>query len=248
MPFKSLNSMVCLYALTVVPTGSPMTTCRMLPGARRLNTTIGSPLSMQSEMAVTFEHLQVGNRLILRRGLVDHGVGRVDAVHLGAFQDGVGLDFHGAQRRGGVGGEVRVARAGGKDHHAPFFEVADGAAPDERLGDGAHLDGRDDTREHPGLLEPVLQGQAVDHGGEHAHVVGRGAVHPAGAGRQTPEDVAAADDDGGLHAELLDFFDVLGNPADHRGVNAVLLIAHEGFARKLEEDSLVDRGSVRAVG
>ena len=52
MPFKSLNSMICLYALTVVPTGSPMTTCRMLPGAGRLNTTIGSPLSMQSEMAV----------------------------------------------------------------------------------------------------------------------------------------------------------------------------------------------------
>ena len=35
-----------------MPTGSPMMTRRRLPGVRRLNTTIGSLLSMQSEMAV----------------------------------------------------------------------------------------------------------------------------------------------------------------------------------------------------
>ena len=88
-----------------------MTARRMLPGVRRLKTTIGSLLSMQSEIAVasiTFrpllEHLQVGDR---RRTCVavgiEHRVGGVDAVDLGGLQDDVGLDLHRAQRRGGVG-------------------------------------------------------------------------------------------------------------------------------------------------
>ena len=61
------------------------------------------------------------------------------------------------------------------------------------------------------MLERVLQRQRVDHRGEHAHVVGGRAVHALGAGREAAEQVAAADDDGGLHAELLDLADVLGD-------------------------------------
>ena len=41
-----------LQAVTNDPTGSPMMARLMLPGVRRLNTTIGSRLSMHSEMAV----------------------------------------------------------------------------------------------------------------------------------------------------------------------------------------------------
>ena len=59
----------------------------------------------------------------------------------------------------------------------PFLEVADGAAADERLGHGAHLDGGHDARHDALLLERVLQRQRVDDGGQHAHVVGGGAVH-----------------------------------------------------------------------
>src|SRR5262249_6273761 len=40
------------YAVTVVPTVSPITTRRRLPGVRRLKTTIGSLLSMHREIAV----------------------------------------------------------------------------------------------------------------------------------------------------------------------------------------------------
>ena len=47
----------------------------------------------------------------------------------------------------------------------------------------------------PEPLERVLQRQRVDDRGEHAHVVGLGAVHAGtGAGHAAP-DVAAADDD-----------------------------------------------------
>ena len=47
----------------------------------------------------------------------------------------------------------------------------------------------------PTLLERVLQRQRIQDGGEHAHVVGGGAVHALAAGRQPAPDVAAADDD-----------------------------------------------------
>ena len=116
--------------------------------------------------------------------------------------------------------------------------MADGAPADERLGDGAHLDGRDHARHDALLLERVLQREGVDDRGEHAHVVGGGAVHPARAGREAAEDVAAADDDGGLDAEGLNLADVAGDARGDRGIDAELLLAHEGFARQLEEARL----------
>ena len=63
------------------------------------------------------------------------------------------------------------------------------------------------------LLERVLERQRVDDGRQHAHVVGGGAVHALGARRQSAKQVAAADDDRRLHAELLDFADVDGDAA-----------------------------------
>ena len=74
------------------------------------------------------------------------------------------------------------------------------------------------------LLERVLQGQAVHHGGEHAHVVGLGTVHPrAGALDATP-DVAATDDDGDVDVEVVaGGDDVFGDGTNRRPVDAVFL-------------------------
>src|SRR5690242_6296912 len=47
-----IHEVALAYAVTVVPTASPSTARRMLPGVRRLKTTIGSLLSMHREMAV----------------------------------------------------------------------------------------------------------------------------------------------------------------------------------------------------
>ena len=62
------------HAVTVVPTVSPITTRRMLPGVIRLNTTIGSLLSMHSEIGggvhhlqAVLQHLQIGDPLVARR-------------------------------------------------------------------------------------------------------------------------------------------------------------------------------------
>jgi hypothetical protein len=128
------------------------------------------------------------------------------------------------------GGEVGVAGARGEYDDTALLQVADGAPPDERLGDRAHLDGSEHARGHAVLLERVLQRERVDDRRQHAHVVGGRAVHAARAGRQATEDVAAADDDGGLHAERADFGDVLGDAGGDRGIHTVGLVAHQRFA------------------
>ena len=73
-----------------------------------------------------------------------------------------------------------------------------GTAPDVRLRDLVHLDRGHDPALRTDLLKAVLQGQAIEDRGDHAHVVGGGALHTLAAGGQSPEDVAAADHDGDL--------------------------------------------------
>src|SRR5690606_30449981 len=55
---------------------------------------------------------------VLLRILVIH------AVHAGGFGDDLGFDFETAQGGGGIGGEVRVGRAGREDDDAAFFQMA----------------------------------------------------------------------------------------------------------------------------
>ena len=63
---------------------------------------------------------------------------------------------------------------------------------------------------------------AVDHGGEHAHVVGAGAVHAARRAGHAAEDVAAADHDRDLDAEVAaGLRDLLRDAHDDLGVDAV---------------------------
>ena len=58
-------------------------------------------------LSITSRYEILSNRVAR---LVDHRVGRVDAVDLRAFENDVGFHFHRAERRRGVGREVRVCR------------------------------------------------------------------------------------------------------------------------------------------
>ncbi len=149
------------------------------------------------------------------------------------------FDLHGAEAGGGVGGEVGVAGAGGEDDDAAFFQVADGAAADVGLGDLVDLDGGHDAAEEAEFLDGVLQGDGVDDGGEHAHVVGGDAVHVDGLLGDAAEEVATADDDADLAAEGVDGGDLGGDFVDEDGVDAEAGARGEGFSGELEEDSFV---------
>ena len=188
------------------------------------------------------EHLDVAHARQLHRRLVLGRIGGVDAVHLGRLEDHLRADLHRAQGPRGIGGEEWIARARREDDHAPLLEVPDGPPPDVGLGHRPHLDGREHAGGHPRLLDGILQGQRVDHGGQHAHVVAGGPVHPARAGRDAAEDVAAPDDHRELDAQPHHLGELLGDAADDVGIDAVPLTTRQRLARDLEQDAPV-RGS-----
>ena len=95
------------------------------------------------------------------------------------------VDLQGPLGGDGVGGEVGQAGAGAEDDDPALLHVPIGAARDVGLGDLGHRDRGLHPRLDAGLLEEVLQGEAVHDGAEHAHVVGAGAVHAA-AGSSAP--------------------------------------------------------------
>ena len=113
-----------------------------------------------------------------------------------------------------------------EDDDAPLLHVAHRAPADEGLGHLAHLDRRQHAREDAGPLERVLQRERVDHGGEHAHVVGGDAVHALGAVGDAAEDVAAPDDRGDLDAQVVDLLDLAREVVGEVAVDA------EGLRRR----------------
>ena len=123
--------------------------------------------------------------------------------------------------------------------HALLLEVTNRPAPNERLGDRAHLERRHDAGVDLPLLEGVLQRQGVDDGREHSHVVARDAVDALRRRRDAPDDVSAADDDGNLDAEARDFRDLVGHARDHCRLDAEELAAEERLPGELQQDPAV---------
>src|SRR5712692_4620816 len=190
------------------------------------------------------QHLKIVEVLELDCLGVELRVGRVDAIDLGCFQDDVRLDLDGAKGGRRVGGEVWVAGAGGEDHDSSLLQVPDGAAPDVWLGDLGHLDRRHGARRDASPLQGILQGERVDDGGEHAHVVTGGAVESAFARGQATKDVAAPDDERDLHAHLVHALDLARDRLHHREIDAVVARSTKRLAAQLEQYAGVLRRSI----
>src|SRR5690606_13723595 len=104
------------------------------------------------------------------------------------------------------------------------------------LSDLSHLDRGLHAGGDSALLEEVLQGEAVHHGAEHAHVVGPTPVHAALGELCAAEEVAASDDDGALDA----LGDALGDLARHSGDDVGIDAdgaSAECFSGELQEDT-----------
>ena len=123
--------------------------------------------------------------------------------------------------------------------------MAAGAAADVGLGHTIHADRRHQPRLGPEALEGILERQAVDDGGEHAHRMRRRLVDTGvSCGERRPaEDVATTDDDrqfdpaGGREDNL---------PGDKHHLlhgDATLAGADKTLPRELEEDAAVDHPS-----
>src|ERR1017187_1219430 len=186
------------------------------------------------------EHLEVGD-LGVPDGLVGElqRIAIVDAIDARSLDDHVGLDLERAQGGGGVGGKVRVGGASGENGDAALFQVADGAAADVRFGPRPHLDGSHHASRDADLLESVGERQRVDDGGEHAHVVGRNAIHLAARAGDAAEDIAAAHHHAHLDAGRGHAGNLLRQAVDAIGIDAELRAARQHLAAQLQQDALV---------
>lgn len=178
--------------------------------------------------------LVVGDVGELRGGRIFLGVGGVDAVDAGAFEHDVGFNLDAAQRRAGVGGEVGAARAGGEDADVAGLHRLDGAPLGVELADGLHSDGGQDAGLDADGAESGAEGEGVDDGGAHAHLVAFDAVESFLYSAQSTENVSAADHDSDLHAAVDDRFDLCGVAVQHGRIEAVFLCSHQRLAAEFE--------------
>jgi hypothetical protein len=86
------------------------------------------------------------------RGIL-HRIRVVDAVDFCRLQQQVGLDLDGAQARSRVRREKRIARAGGEDRDASFFEVPHGATANVIFTDLVDAHGGHDAHDDAHGLE-----------------------------------------------------------------------------------------------
>ena len=120
--------------------------------------------------------------------------------------------------------------------------MPDGATPDVRLGDLVHADRRLHASGLIHLFQRILQGEGVDDGAQHAHVVGRHPIHSAFAGGVAANDVAATHHDGELRVMgALDAHDVGGDVIDDVGIDTEGGFPSEALASQLEEHPFVAR-------
>ena len=115
------------------------------------------------------------------------------------------------------------------------------APADIGLADRVHLDGGLHARIHARPLERVLHGKRVHDRRQHAHIVGRPALHALGRAGQAAEDVAAANDDAQFNPGFVNRSDFFRHSLDGRHVQANALLAHQDLAGDLQQDAPVVR-------
>jgi hypothetical protein len=186
------------------------------------------------------DYVQVSNPFKHFRAGHFFRVGVINPVHARGLQDDVGLDFHGAQGGGGVRRKIRIAGARGENHDAAFFEVTHGPAADEGLGHLRHVNRAQEARDHALLFQSVLQGEAVDHRCQHAHVVAGSAVDGQGFLARAAEDIPSAHNDRHFDAQVAYLFYFAGDAVNGFGVNAKALRTLKGFSGKFQNDASVN--------
>ncbi len=111
--------------------------------------------------------------------------------------------------------------------------MAQGPAANVGFCNLPHFHGGLHARNHADALQCVLQGQAVHHGGQHTHIIGRGAVHSLSRAGGAAPNVAAAHHQRRLHAKLTNCFDLQGYLVNCCWVNAKALFAGQSLAANL---------------
>ena len=115
--------------------------------------------------------------------------------------------------------------------------MRNGALPRVVLGKGRHLDRRLHAHGNALLFHHIGHGKAVHHGRQHTHVVGARAGHFALTVFHAAPEVAAADDDAHLHAQLRARLDNVAHLTDHVKIQSRLLVTGKRLTADLEQDT-----------
>ena len=185
------------------------------------------------------QHVLIGDSVVLDGTRVLGGVGVVNAVDVLGEQDHIGVDLCCAQHRCRIGREERRADAAAKEHYAALFQMPDGAGSDVGFGDFFDLQRRLHAHVDALLLEHIGDRHAVHRRGQHAHVVGTGALDVALAVFHAAPEVAAADDDAHLHTHVRALFDDVAHLGNDVEVEAEVLVARQRLAADLEQHALI---------
>src|SRR6266516_1578398 len=123
-----------------------------------------------------------------------------------------------------------------KTTSAPI-SFARSAAANERLGDLGHRDGALDAGGDAVLFQRVLQGEGVDDGGQHSHVIAGCPFDAPLASGQAAENVPSADHDDDLDAKLAHFADLTGHVVNGLRANTDTRFASQRLATELEQNA-----------
>ena len=121
------------------------------------------------------------------------------------------------------------------------------AAADIRFAHAGHRDGGLDAGIDADLLERILHRERVHHRREHAHVIGGAAVEAFGGAGDAAEDVASANDEAQLMPGGLGGGNLAREAGHGIGIDPELAVAHQRFARQLEENPVKSRAVHVAV-
>src|SRR5439155_5855958 len=182
-------------------------------------------------------HVAMRDLGVQRRILFLLGVGGVHALHARRLDDHVGLDLDGTKHGGRVGGKVRIAGTGGKDHGLVFLEMTERPPPDIWLGQLLHPDRGHHARFDSLALENILERERVDHRAQHAHVVGADSLHSHLGELAASYDVAASDHETDRGPQLYDVDDFVTQTIHRVEIESKSLVTGERFAREFDEDA-----------
>ena len=119
-----------------------------------------------------------------------------------------------------------------ENHDPSFLQVPEGTATDKRLSHVFHLDGGENPSLHPGIFQRILQGERVDHGGQHSHIVGGVPIHLTFIGRRSaPPNVATSNHNAELEMRRKNPFNLLSETLND-GMGKVVGGVAQGFPRK----------------
>ena len=128
-----------------------------------------------------------------------------------------------------------------REYRAVVEEILELRGVDERVGSWLRAIGEpgalaDTVGYAPDVSFEEMQGERVQHRGQHPHVVAGCPVHPARGALDAAVDVAGADDHRDLDAAIADRRDLLGDALDLGAVGAVIEAPHQRLAGELQQD------------